>query len=88
MPLADDRYPPYRDKFNRASRVAYVFHRSEPRARPEQVLPSLVAQGGRVERAEIAGFTVLIHERSPEGVNFRMSRVSQARQSRGWIRTM
>ena len=51
VPLADDRYPPYRDMFNRASRVAYVFHPSEPRARPEQVLPSLVAQGGRVERA-------------------------------------
>ena len=65
VPLADDRYPPYRDTFNRASRVAYVFHPSEPRARPEQVLPSLVAQGGRVERAEIAGFTVLIHERRP-----------------------
>jgi hypothetical protein len=63
VPLGEDRYLPYRDTFNRAARVAYVFHPSEPRARPEQVLPSLVAQGGSVERAEIAGFTLLIHER-------------------------
>jgi hypothetical protein len=65
VPLAEDRYLPYRDTFKRASRVAYVFHPSEPRARPEEVLPSLVAEGGRVERAEIAGFTVLIHDRGP-----------------------
>jgi hypothetical protein len=64
-PLEGDRYPPYREKFDRASRVAYIFHPSEPRARPEQVLPALIAAGGTVERAEIAGFTVLIHERNP-----------------------
>jgi hypothetical protein len=42
-----------------------VFHPSEPRARPEEVLPSLAEQGGQVERAEIAGFTVLINQRRP-----------------------
>jgi hypothetical protein len=65
VPLTEDRYPPYRDTFNRASRVAYLFHPSEARARPEEVWPALVAQGGRVERARVAGFTVLIHERRP-----------------------
>jgi hypothetical protein len=63
VPLHDDRYGPYREAFNRASTVAYVFHPSEPRAVPEQVLPLLVAQGGKVERTEVAGFTVLLHER-------------------------
>jgi hypothetical protein len=63
VPLADDRYPPYREAFDHASTVAYIFHPSEPRAIPAQVLPSLVAQGGRVERVQIATFTVLIHER-------------------------
>jgi hypothetical protein len=65
VPLVGDRYSPYRDLFDRASRVAYVFHPSEPRARPEEVLPSLAEQGGQVERAEIAGFTVLINQRRP-----------------------
>jgi hypothetical protein len=63
VPLQQDRYAPYREAFNRASTVAYVFHPSEPRAVPEQVLPLLAAQGGKVERTEVAGFTVLIHER-------------------------
>jgi len=63
VPLADDRYPPYLEAFNRASTVAYIFHPSEPRARPEQVLPSLIDQGGTVERAQVSGFTVLIHHR-------------------------
>lgn len=65
VPLAGDRYPPYHELFDRASRVAYIFHPSEPRAQPEQVLPLLDEQGGQVERAEIAGFTVLIHQRRP-----------------------
>jgi hypothetical protein len=64
VPLADDRYPPYRAAFDRAATVAYIFHPSESRARPEQVLPSLVAQGGRIERAEVAGFTLLIYDRA------------------------
>ena len=45
--------------FTVPSTVAYVFHPSEPRAVPEQVLPLLAAQGGKVERTEVAGFTVL-----------------------------
>jgi hypothetical protein len=65
VPLNGDRYRPYRDAFNQAATVAYVFHPSEPRATPEQVLPLLLAQGGRLERAEVSGFTVLIHERRP-----------------------
>jgi hypothetical protein len=61
MPLADDRYPKYRQQTAGAKTVAFIFHPSEPRAVPEQVLPSLTT--GTVERLEIEGFTVLLQRR-------------------------
>lgn len=65
MPLepAEDRYPPYRKAFDRAQKVALVFHPSEPRARPEPYERHLQSIHARYERLEVAGFTVLIHTR-------------------------
>ena len=60
---SEDRYPPYREQFDRARRVAYVFHPSEPRARIEEHEPWVRAQGWQVERAEVAGFSMLLVER-------------------------
>ncbi len=59
----EDRYPPYRRGFASAPTVAYIFHPSEPRARAADWEPWLRAQGGRVERLEVGGFTVLLHTR-------------------------
>jgi hypothetical protein len=65
VPLApqDDRYRPYRDGFDAAPVVAYVFHPSEPRATPEPVEDQLRAAGTPYRREEISGFTVLIAQR-------------------------
>lgn len=65
VPLApgEDRYPPYRRGFNTARDVAYVFHPSEPRARPQDVEAQLVRAGEPYERYSIADFTVLIEHR-------------------------
>jgi hypothetical protein len=59
----DDRYRPYRDGFDAAPVVAYVFHPSEPRATPESVEEQLRNTGVRYRRVEIDGFTVLIAQR-------------------------
>lgn len=65
IPLADweDRYAPYREGFEKASKVAFIFHPSEPRATPEPYEAELRRAGARYERIEVSGFTVLIHER-------------------------
>ena len=65
VPLAgaDDRYRPYRDGFEAAPVVAYLFHPSEPRAQWETTAAELDAQGVTYRREEIAGFTVLIVRR-------------------------
>ena len=59
----DDRYRPYRDGFEAAPVVAYLFHPSEPRAQWETTAAELDAQGVTYRREEIAGFTVLIVRR-------------------------
>lgn len=59
----EDRYPPYQDAFRRASTVAYLFHPSEPRARPEPVEALLRAQGIPHQRIEVAGFTAILARR-------------------------
>jgi hypothetical protein len=59
----DDRYPPYRHGFLQAPVAAYIFHPAEPRSRVADYEPALRAQPGTVERLEVAGFTVLIHQR-------------------------
>ena len=51
-------------ELDRARRVAYLFHPSEPRARIEEHEPWVRAQGWQVERAEVAGFSMLLVERS------------------------
>jgi hypothetical protein len=65
VPLAeaDDRYRPYRDGFDAAPVVAYLFHPSEPRAQWQTTAAELDAQGVAYRRAEIAGFTALIVRR-------------------------
>jgi hypothetical protein len=65
VPLAgfDDRYPPYRDGFDTAPVVAYVFHPSHPSAQPEAVQAQLDEKGVPYRREEIAGFTVLVVRR-------------------------
>ena len=65
VPLAgaDDRYRPYRDGFETAPVVAYLFHPSEPRAQWETTAAQLDAQGLTYRREQIAGFTVLIVRR-------------------------
>lgn len=60
---AEDRYPPYREGFHRARRVAYIFHPSEPRAHPAQVEPQLRHAGIPYERLDVDGFTLLILSR-------------------------
>jgi hypothetical protein len=59
----EDRYPPYRQEVDRAERVAYIFHPSEPRALPGPVENQLRASGARYERFTVDGFTVFIHHR-------------------------
>ena len=65
VPLADadDRYQPYRDGFDTAPVVAYLFHPSEPRAQWQTTAAELDAQGVSYRRTEIASFTVLIVRR-------------------------
>jgi hypothetical protein len=65
VPLAgaEDRYRPYRDGFASPPVVAYLFHPSEPRVRPEAVEAHLDARAVAYRREEIAGFTVLIVRR-------------------------
>ena len=61
----DDRYRLYRDGFDTAPVVAYVFHPSEPRATPGPVQEQLRAAGTPYRREEIDGFTVLLAQRRP-----------------------
>jgi len=65
MPLdpGEDRYPPYREAFERAPKVAFIFHPSEPRAQPDPYEGLLRNIHARYERLEVAGFTVLIYTR-------------------------
>jgi hypothetical protein len=65
MPLhpGEDRYLPYREAFDRAPRVAFLFHPSEPRAQPGAHEEMLRQTGTRYERLEVAGFTLLIISR-------------------------
>jgi hypothetical protein len=67
VPLAasEDRYAPYRQEYNAAPVVALVFHPSEPRAKPEEIEPQLRSWRAAYVRAKIAGYTVLIWQRSP-----------------------
>ena len=60
---ADDRYQPYRDAFDAAPVVAYLFHPSEARTRPEAIEAQLDAQGFAYRRQELADFTILIVRR-------------------------
>ena len=63
VPFDGDRYPPYRQGFDAAERVAYIFHPSEPRATPEDVLPALRAEGGRLQDFSIAAWRILVYDR-------------------------
>jgi hypothetical protein len=58
-----DRYSPYRDGFNRARDVAYIFHPSEPRASPVDQENGLRARHANFEKHQIADFTVFVEHR-------------------------
>jgi hypothetical protein len=62
MPLAEhhDRYPPYRTAFDKALRVAYIFHPSEAQEQPEPYEARLRETGARYERLQVADYTLLI----------------------------
>jgi len=57
---AEDRYPPYRRAFEQASPVAYLFHPSEPRAKPEDYEQWLKTSGVPYEKFTVHDFTVLV----------------------------
>jgi hypothetical protein len=61
---AIDRYLPYRTRFNNAKRVAMIFDPSEPRLRPEYYEAMLTGRRVQFETLHIAGFTVLVLDRS------------------------
>lgn len=61
---AVDRYPPYRTRWDKAQRVAMIFDPSEPRLRPEYYEAMLTGRRVRFETMHIAGFTVLVMDRS------------------------
>jgi hypothetical protein len=63
VPFVGDRYPPYRQAFAAARRVAYIFHPREPRAVPDDVLPALRAEGGRLEDFTVADWRLLVYDR-------------------------
>jgi hypothetical protein len=63
VPFVGDRYPPYFEGFAAATRVAYIFHPSEPRAVPEDVLPMLWAEGGGLEDLSVADWRILVYDR-------------------------
>jgi hypothetical protein len=58
-----DRYPPYRNGFNQAREVAYIFHPSEPRASPVDQENGLRTRRANFEKHAVAGFTVFIEHR-------------------------
>ena len=60
----EDRYQPYRHGFETTPTVAYIFHPSQPALQPQPYERDLRAQGFASERVEIAGFTVLIVDRT------------------------
>jgi len=61
---AEDRYTPYRQGFDQARDVAYVFHPFEQRARAEDTERALAEAKVPFERLEVAGFTVLVAHRA------------------------
>ncbi len=60
----EDRYPPYRAKYEAATKVALIFHPSEPRAAPQPYEAMLQKQRVAYETLKIADFTVLVIDRA------------------------
>jgi hypothetical protein len=56
----EDRYAPHRNAVVAAPEMAFIFHPSEPRARPETVESMLRQDGTRFERMTVGEFTVLV----------------------------
>lgn len=61
----EDRHLPFRHAYEAAPVVAWVFHPSEPRARPGPYEAQLRARGMQYEKIEVAGFTALIVRKQP-----------------------
>jgi len=65
VPLdSEDRYARYKREFDAAPMVAYIFHPTSPWHSPATYEASLTATYGRVEKLEVAGFTVLVVRRA------------------------
>ena len=65
VPLdSEDRYPRYKEEFDKASRVAYVFHPSQPWQSPHEYGASLSKQYKSMETLQIKDFKVFIVNRA------------------------
>ncbi len=61
----EDRYAPYRATFNAAKKVALIFDSSNPRYNPARYEVDLRKQPVQFEKLTIAGYTVLLVDRTP-----------------------
>src|SRR5262249_14168108 len=59
----ENRYPPYRLAFERSKDVAFIFHPSERRLRPEPFEEAFRRSGAQYEPLDVAGFRVLLYHR-------------------------
>ncbi len=67
VPISDgDRYGPYRQKFDAAEHVAYIFHPSAPLSKAADYEKQLEAAKTPFTEETIAGFTVLTFDRPPK----------------------
>jgi hypothetical protein len=63
FPAPEQRYAPYRQAFDAAPRVAYIFHPSVPLAKEADYKKQLDDEHIPFQEETIAGFTVLIFDR-------------------------
>ncbi|MEO7111203.1 MAG: hypothetical protein ABI183_12260, partial [Polyangiaceae bacterium] len=59
VPFNGDRYAPYRQRFDAAKDVAYIFHPSEPRSKATDFEQGLKDRHVPFDQEVIAGFTVV-----------------------------
>ncbi len=60
LDASQDRYAPYRQAFATQARVAYIFHPSEPRARPEPLLQKWSQLNIPFEHFAVAGYDLYL----------------------------
>ena len=64
LDTTEDRYAPHRDAVVTAPVVAFIFHPSEPRGRPEPVETMLRQNGTPFDRVTVGRFAVLVASRA------------------------